>query len=91
MVYLLETDLTKNKRLCIALTKIYGIGKHQSFYFCKQLGLSANLKVEELTMSQKIKLERLVENSSLNINLDLKKFNTLVNKKLLIIKSYRVL
>jgi small subunit ribosomal protein S13 len=89
MVYLLETDLTENKHLYIALAHVYGIGNSQAMYFCKKLGLASDLKVKELSQSQKIKLERFIENSPLNINSDLKKFNSSAFKKLLNIKSYK--
>ena len=89
MVYLLENDLKKDKPLYIALQNIYGIGKKQAIYFCKKLGLSTNLKVHELSTLQKNKLERFIENSDLKINSDLKKFNVSINKKHLIIKSYK--
>ena len=89
MVYLLENDLKKDKLLYIALQNIYGIGKKQAIYFCKKLGLSTNLKVHELSTLQKNKLERFIENSDLKINSDLKKFNVSINKKHLIIKSYK--
>ena len=44
MVYLLETDLTNNKPLFLALSEVYGIGLKQSELFCKNLGFSSNLK-----------------------------------------------
>jgi len=89
MIYLLDTDLPNNKNLTIALTKIFGIGITTSTQICKQLGFAANLKTKELTDSQKTRVIKFIENSSILINLDLKKTITFNNQRLLNIKSYR--
>lgn len=45
---LLGVALNPNARIQHALTKIYGIGKHQSYVVCSQLGLHPDMKVEKL-------------------------------------------
>jgi len=89
MIYLLETELSDKKSLHIALKNIYGIGKYYSQYFCKKLGFSKNFKVFELTLEQKVKLIRAIENSKLSLNSDLKRSLNLTKKKLISIKSYK--
>jgi small subunit ribosomal protein S13 len=89
MIYLLETELLDKKPLHIALNSIFGIGKFYSIFFCKKLGFSKNFKVFELTEDQKLKLIRLIENSKLLINSDLKRLLNVEQKKLVNIKSYR--
>jgi Ribosomal protein S13/S18. len=89
MIYLLETELLDKKPLHIALNNIFGIGKFYSNFFCKKLGFSKNTKVFELTEDQKLKLVRLIENSKLLINSDLKRLVNMEQKKLVNIKSYR--
>lgn len=88
-MYLLETELAKNKSIFFALTSIYGIGKFQSFIICKKLGFSINLKIFDLSSDQIVKLVKLVENSDLILNNDLKKLQISFLKKLVNIKSYR--
>lgn len=89
MIYLLETELSNQKPLFIALTEIYGINKSNSINFCKKLGFSSNFKVSDLSLKQKSKLIRLINESNIIINSDLRKLKTLTNKKLINIKLYR--
>ena len=89
MIYLLETELPKNKSILFALTKVYGIGKSQAATICKKLGLSVNCKVIELTHDQTNELVKLIENSNLVLSNDLKKLQVLFLKKLINIKAYK--
>lgn len=88
MIYLLETELKDTKPLFILLNSIFGVGRYYSLIFCKKLGISKNFKVSALTEKQKLNVTRLIENSNLFINSELKRF--LIKKKDLInIKSYK--
>lgn len=89
MIYLLETELKDSKPLFISLSSIFGIGKNHSLDFCKKLGVSKNFKVSELTEKQKFNLTKLIENSNVFINSDLKRFLMDRKKKLINIKSYK--
>lgn len=89
MIYLLETELQDKKSLFIALKSIFGIGKYHSLIFCKKLGFTKNLKVFELTQKQKFNLIKVIENSNILINSDLKLLLITEQKKLINIKSYR--
>lgn len=59
------------------------------FLICKKLGLSANCKLSQLIPDQHVKLIKLIENSNLLINNNLKKSKIMVAKKLIQIKSYK--
>jgi len=89
MIYLLETELPKNKSIFFGLTNIYGIGKFQAFVICKKLGFSVNLKISELSNDQVTDLLKLVEKSNLILGNDLKKLQILFLKKLINIKAYK--
>lgn len=89
MVYILETKLSESSTVFYALKSIYGFGKVQSFYFCKQLGFASNLKVSDLTDEQIVKILKLVELSKISIVSDLKKIKRFILKRLVSIKSYR--
>ena len=89
MVYILETNLSKNKPIFFALTKIYGININTSISICKKLGFSKNLKIKNLTDKQLKNITSFVNNLELNINNDLKKLQTVKIKNLISIKSYR--
>lgn len=89
MIYILETELLENKSVFFSLTKIFGINQHQSFLICKNLGLSYNCTLSNLTVDQVLNLVKFIENSNLSINGDLKKSNILLAKKLVQIKAFR--
>jgi len=87
MVYLLETDLKYNKRLHIALSDVYGIGKNQAINICNQLGFTKELFVSDLSIYQINKIDKFVKESVIIVNEELQKQKQLVNKRLLDIKS----
>lgn len=89
MIYILETELLENKSIYFSLTKVFGIGRFQSFLICKKLGLSYNCKLSKLTSDQILTLIKFIENSNLLINNNLKKSKILLFKKLVQIKTYK--
>lgn len=89
MVYFLETKLVESNSVAYALKKIFGLGKYQSFNFCKKIGYSSNFKIRNLSEDQILKLLKLIELSDLKITSDLKKLKVFVSKRLVAIKSYR--
>lgn len=89
MLYILETNLSEQKSVFFALTKIHGIGQSTAFYICKKLGFSTNLKIKNLNQEQVSEMLKLIDSMSLLLNNDLKKFKSLTLKNLVIIKSYR--
>lgn len=88
-MYLFETELLENKSVALALKNVYGIGQSKSIFICKKLGFCFSLKVKDLSEDQIARLLNLIKSSNLNITSDLKKFERLVTKKLVAIKSYR--
>lgn len=89
MIYILETNLSENKSVYFSLTNIFGIGQRQSFLICKNIGLSRNCKLSQLTTDQIVKLVKFAENSNLLINSNLKKEKIILAKRLVQIKAYR--
>ena len=89
MLYLLETNLSEQKSVFFALTKVYGIGKSTAFLICKKLGFSINLKIKDLTQEQVVEILQLIDSLNLLLNNELKKFKSLTLKNLISIKSYR--
>ncbi len=89
MLYIFETELLNNKSIFFSLQKIYGIGPKQSFFICKKLGFSSNLKTFEMSFDQINKLIKSIERSDLVITSELKKLQSLFLKNLVNIKSYR--
>lgn len=89
MVYLFESELSKNKLLSFALSKIYGLGKSHAFSICKKLGFSRNLTVQALSKEQISRLIKQIESLELLIAGDLLKVRLLIVTKLVSIKSYK--
>jgi small subunit ribosomal protein S13 len=89
MLYIIETKLPENKSVFFALTYIYGIGKNTSFFICKKLGFSLNLKIKDLTQEQVIDITKCIDSLNLILNNELKKLKSLTLKNLISIKSYR--
>ena len=89
MIYLAETELSKNKPIIFALTDIYGIGYSTSKLICNKLGFSINLKVKNLSEEQSVELLKIIKSLNLVLAGDLKKSKIINLKKLLNIKSYR--
>jgi len=89
MVYLLKTELKKDKLLLLALNNIYGVGNSMAFSLCKKLGISKNFKVHELSVEQLNELCDILKYSNQIFTSDLKKLHIVTFKKLISIKAYR--
>lgn len=89
MIYLFEAKLYENQSIIFALDSIYGIGINQSMKICKKLGFAVNLKIKNLSENQTKRLIKLIEISNLIITNDLRKFENLLLKNLVSIKSYK--
>ena len=50
MIRILGISLNLNKRILIALTYIYGIGKSRSMKICKNIKINPNLKTSSLSI-----------------------------------------
>jgi len=89
MAYFLGTSIPEKKKITVALTQIYGIGKEKSTIVCKKLGLTNNIRVFELTKEQRVKLIRYIENSTLILTEDLKRLIFDFKLRLVTIRAYR--
>lgn len=81
-------DLPKNKRVEIALTSIYGIGRVTAQKICKEAGFSPSLRAENLTNENVIKLRSLIEEGH-KVEGDLKRQVNLSVKRLMDLSCYR--
>ncbi|AHZ83355.1 MULTISPECIES: 30S ribosomal protein S13 [Bdellovibrio] len=61
MARILGVDLPRNKRVEIALTYIYGIGRPRAAMICKQVGIPSELRTEGLTDEHIAKIRSIVE------------------------------
>ena len=56
MARLAGVDLPRDKRLEVALTYVYGIGRTRAHQSCAQTGISPDLRVKDLTDEDLVKL-----------------------------------
>ena len=87
MARLVGVDLPRNKRMIIALTYIYGIGKSRSAKILEATGISEDLKTDDLTDEDLKKLRDEISNYA--IEGDLKREESQNIKRLSEINSYR--
>ncbi len=88
MARLLGVDLPRNKRVEIALTYIYGIGRPRARKLIKEAGIPQNLRTEGLTDEQIAKLRSIIE-SSFKVEGDLRREIGLAIKRLMDLNCYR--
>lgn len=88
MARILGVDLPRNKRVEIALTYIYGIGRPRAAMICKQVGIPSNLRTEGLTDEHIAKIRGIIE-QSFKVEGDLRREIGLSIKRLMDLNCYR--
>lgn len=89
MLYILESEISNNKPLAFALMQVEGIGKKYSTLICKKLGFSINFKTKNLSKEQISNLISQIQIMNIKLSVDLKKFKSLLTKRLITIRSYK--
>ena len=89
MVRLVGVDLPRNKRIAYALTYIHGIGINTAKQIIKLAEISADIRTNDLTTEQTVALRKVLEESDLKLEGDLRRFNGLNIKRLNEINCHR--
>ena len=84
---ILGITLPENKRMEIALTAIYGVGRSRARFVLKSVNVDPSIKSKDLTVAQENEIRKLVE--SYKIEGDLKREVAGNVKRLKDIKAYR--
>ncbi len=87
MARIVGVDIPRNKRVEIALTYIYGIGKPTSQRVLTEAGVNFDTRVKDLTEEEVNKIRAIVE--TVKVEGDLRKDVRLSIKRLMDIKCYR--
>ena len=87
MARLAGVDIPREKRVVIALTYIYGIGKNTAADILKEAGVSEDTRVRDLTDDELDKIRNIVD--GLKVEGDLRREVSLNIKRLMEIGSYR--
>ena len=88
MARIAGVDLPKNKRLVIALTYIYGIGKTRAHQICEKAGFDISTKTETLTDEQVVQLRSTIDDS-FKVEGDLRREVSMSLKRLMDLGCYR--
>jgi small subunit ribosomal protein S13 len=89
MLRIAGINVPDKKRIEIALTYIYGIGKTSSTKILKQAGINPDIRTEKLTEAQVAKLRELIEGKKIKIEGDLRRDIMMNIKRLKEIGCYR--
>ncbi|MBN2083027.1 30S ribosomal protein S13 [bacterium] len=82
-------ELPANKRIEIALTYVFGIGRSTSQKILNRCGIDWNTKTKDLTVDQENTIREAIHEMGLLLEGDLRKEVTLNIKRLVEIKCYR--
>jgi small subunit ribosomal protein S13 len=88
MLRISGVDLPQEKRLDIALTYIYGVGRTNVISILKKAGLEPNRRANTLTDDDVSKLTKIIEKETM-VEGDLRRYVNNAIKRLIDIKSYR--
>nr|BAJ22102.1 ribosomal protein S13 [Cycas taitungensis] len=88
MSYILGARLVPNEQVRIALTKIDGIGPKKATRVCYRLGISDNIKVNELTKYQIDQIEQIIGQDHV-VHWELKRGKRADIERLISISCYR--
>jgi small subunit ribosomal protein S13 len=81
-------DLPKNKRMEIALTYIYGIGRTKSREILRDAGVSPDTKTDQLADSEITSIRNIID-KELKVEGDLRREISMSIKRLMDVGSYR--
>lgn len=88
MARLLGVDLPRNKRVEIALTYIYGIGKSRARAICEVAGIPDSLRTDALTDEHIAKMRAYIE-TNYKVEGDLRRETGISIKRLMDLNCYR--
>jgi|SRR5690606_15488255 small subunit ribosomal protein S13 len=88
MARIAGVDLPRNKRVEIALTYIYGIGRVTASKICKEAGFASSLRTDDLTDADIAKIRDILDRD-IKTEGDLRKDVSLAIKRLMDLGCYR--
>jgi|SRR6185312_3377381 len=88
MARLAGVDLPRNKRVEVALTYIFGIGRPRSRLICKEAGIAENLRTDSLTDEQVAKIRSVIE-GNFKVEGDLRREIGMSIKRLMDLNCFR--
>ena len=88
MANILGAQLPREKRVIVGLTRIYGVGRTTADSICKQLAISDNIRISNLSKRQIARITNLIK-QELIVGSDLRKQKSDAVKRLMEMGSYK--
>ncbi len=88
MARIAGVDLPKNKRMEIALTYIYGIGRTKSLEILREAGIDPNTKTDQLADAEITSIRNVID-KELKVEGDLRREVSMSIKRLMDVGTYR--
>lgn len=88
MARIAGVDLPRRKQVWVALTYIYGVGKTTSFKICDQAQVDPEIRTEDLTDQQVVRIRQTIT-ESFRVEGDLRRDVSLSIKRLMDLGNYR--
>ncbi len=88
MARLMGIDLPRNKRVEVALTYIFGIGRSRAHQICQAVGVPETLRTDALTDEQTAAMRALIE-AKFKVEGDLRRDISMFIKRLTDVNCYR--
>ncbi len=88
MARIAGVDLPRNKRMDIALTAIYGVGRYQAERICQQAGVEVSKRSDDLSEAEAAQLREIIE-SDHKVEGDLRRMVASNIKRLMDLGCYR--
>lgn len=88
MARIAGVDLPKNKRIEVALTYIFGVGRTSAKEIIKKAGVDGNIKSDKIDEADVVKIRKVID-SEYKVEGDLKRDVSANIKRLMDIGSYR--
>ncbi|MCP4395513.1 MAG: 30S ribosomal protein S13 [Alphaproteobacteria bacterium] len=88
MARIAGVNIPTNKRVVIALTYIYGIGKCKAKQICEALGFSSDRRVSQLTDDDVIKIREFID-GNITVEGDLRRERAMNIKRLMDLGCYK--
>lgn len=88
MARIAGVDLPRNKRIEVAMTYIYGIGRTKSQKILSQAGVDFNARTDDLTEAELVKIREIIDHDC-RVEGDLRREITMNIKRLMDLGCYR--
>ncbi len=88
MARIAGVDLPRNKRIEVAMTYVYGIGRAKSKQILDQAGVDSNVRTDDLTEADLVKIRELVDRTC-RVEGDLRREVSMNIKRLMDLGCYR--